>query len=143
MDEHTNDDRADAAETAMNGYDEMQDLLSDLMHLADRKESKQLEDFWDALRMAVGHYTSEIDPIDDISPGTRLGQDHSDEPVGWVTVSDDEPGNVSINIPALAGRTLTQRTFLTKEGVEMLESEGVVLEHGKDGKFTNATLTIT
>lgn len=143
MIEHTNDDRADAAETAMDGYDEMQDLLSDLMHLADRKEPKQLEDFWDALRMATGHYHSEIDPNDDISPGTRLGQDHSDEPVGWVIVMDDEPGNVEINIPALAGRTLTQRTYPTTEGCEMYESEGVVLEHSKDGKFINATITIT
>ncbi len=142
MDEQMNEVRADRAEAAMNGYDEMQDLLSDLMHLADRKEAEQLEDFWDALRLATGHYQCEIDPNDDISPGTRLGQDHSDEPVGWVTVEDDEPGNVSINIPALAGRTLTQRTYPTAEGVEMYESEGVVLEHGKDGKFINATITI-
>lgn len=144
MTEHTNDDRADAAEVAMNGYDEMQDLLSDLMHLADRKEPKQLEDFWDALRMAVGHYQCEINPNDDISPGVRLGQDHEDQPVGMIEVYDDEPGNVSISIPMLAGLTLRKRTFLEKAGIEMLESEGVVLEQLPSGaKFTAAEITIT
>ncbi len=144
MDDQTNNDRADRAEAAMAGYDEMQDLLSDLMHLADRKESKQLENFWDALRMAVGHYACEIDPNDDISPGTRLGSDWEAQPVGMVEVQDDEPGNVSISIPMLAGLTLRQRTFPTSEGVEMLEDEGTVLEQLPDGgKFTIGEITIT
>ena len=142
MDEHTNDDRADAAETAMNGYDEMQDLLSDLMHLADRKEAKQLESFWDALRMARGHYHCEIDPNDDISPGVRLGQHHDDGPVGWIEVDESEPGEVLINIPALAGLSLTQRTYPTAIGLKTARWDGIELIDGVKGSFSNRAVTI-
>ena len=144
MDEQTNDDRADRAEAAMADYHAMQGLLSARVPLADRKWAKPLENSWAALRMARGHYECEIDPNDDISPGTRLGADWDDQPVGTVEVQDDEPGNVTISIPALAGRTLKQRTYPTIEGVEMYEDEGVKLVEDKHGaKFIEAVITIT
>ena len=90
MNECTNNDRADWAEIAVQKFQEvtgtdddsaMLDLFCNLMHLADRRGI----DCDREVERGRDHYSCEIDPDDDISPGVKLDGRKDIKRDGWIT----------------------------------------------------------